>query len=388
MGFNMNNSIIKALAFTGTGLSLSLGAHAATEIKFGGYIKADAIFINEEYGQSGSGVFRDILVPGAIGVDSSKDSSSYLHAHAKESRFYLKTLSELNGKSLTSHIELDFIASGQGNERISNSYSPRLRHAYVQYGNWLAGQTWSTFMNVGALGESLDFAGGGYASARVFVRQPMLRYSNKGLTIALENPEATLTQQDGSRLVGDDSILPDIIVKKSFKTDLGSFSAAAMVREISYDDNNGNDDSAIGGALHLSGKIHLAGKDDLRFSAFAGNALGRYNALNAFNAAQIDANGDVELVNQVGGYVAYRHFWGDSNYRSTFTYGATSGDYDTAALATTAVNKSVQSASINLLYSPVPQLTYGGELIFAQRELENGQQGDQQRLQFSVKYGF
>ncbi len=59
--------------------------------------------------------------------------------------------------------------SGQGDERVSNSYAPRVRHAFFTYNNWLFGQTWMTFFNVGALPENLDFVGP--AESTVFGRQ-------------------------------------------------------------------------------------------------------------------------------------------------------------------------------------------------------------------------
>ena len=66
--------------------------------------------------------------------------------HAKESRFHFDVTRKLdNGKTLKAYVELDFLLSGQGDERISNSFNPRLRQFYFSYGKWLLGQTWSTF---------------------------------------------------------------------------------------------------------------------------------------------------------------------------------------------------------------------------------------------------
>ena len=52
--------------------------------------------------------------------------------------------SRTNGTELGSFIEGDFY--GGGNQSFSNSTSFRLRHAYITYGNWGFGQTWSNFM--------------------------------------------------------------------------------------------------------------------------------------------------------------------------------------------------------------------------------------------------
>ena len=52
------------------------------------------------------------------------------------------------------------------------------------------------------------------------------------------------------------------------------------------------------------------------------------------------------------------------------------------------VNKSAFSASVNLLYQPVPSLLMGGEIMYGYRELENEVNGDFTRFQLSAKYIF
>jgi hypothetical protein len=42
----------------------------------------------------------------------------------------------------------------------------------------------------------------------------------------------------------------------------------------------------------------------------------------------------------------------------------------------------------NLFYSPLPKLDIGAEFRYAQRELENGTDGDLNRLQLTTKYSF
>ena len=119
---------------------------------FGGYIKTDMIY--SDYGSgSSSGAGRDFYIPGTIPVGpEGAQGESYLDLHAKESRINFKTNHILdNGAKLGAFIEMDFLLSGQGDERVSNSFAPRLRHAFLTYNKWLFGQTWMTFFNVGAL---------------------------------------------------------------------------------------------------------------------------------------------------------------------------------------------------------------------------------------------
>jgi hypothetical protein len=52
------------------------------------------------------------------------------------------------------------------------------------------------------------------------------------------------------------------------------------------------------------------------------------------------------------------------------------------------ITKGAQSAHLNLIYTPLPKLDLGAELIWGQRELENGDRGELNRLQTHVKYNF
>ena len=52
------------------------------------------------------------------------------------------------------------------------------------------------------------------------------------------------------------------------------------------------------------------------------------------------------------------------------------------------VTKNVGSIRGNLIYSPVPKILFGIELMFANREIETGADGDLTRLQFSAKYAY
>jgi hypothetical protein len=56
----------------------------------------------------------------------------------------------------------------------SNATTPRMRHAYAQYKNFLIGQTFSNFQDPDAGPDQLDFQG---PNAQVSLRNPQFRYS-------------------------------------------------------------------------------------------------------------------------------------------------------------------------------------------------------------------
>lgn len=366
-----------------------------TNIQIGGYVKLDSIFSDYSDGSAATaGLGEDFLVPSTIPVGGDSGDIHY-NAHAKSTRLFFKSSTEAGAGSVDTHIEIDAMAGNQGDERISNSYAQRLRHAYV---NWnidgdrslLAGQAWSTFFNVGALPEGLDFVG---PVGTIFERQPQIRYT-QGLgsgkvQFAAENPATTL--YNGSENPYDDNSRPDLILRYDNRIGELDYSVASMSRELAYDRADGGNESEQGYAISLSGKWQL-GRDDLRFMYSYGNALGRYLGLNSYRGGIIDpVSGDIELIDQHGGFVALRHFWSDQ-WRSNLVLSATAADNpETVADMTPS---SYRSLHLNLMYSPVPKMTLGGEYILASKELENvsgllaDDEGELQRMQFSVQYVF
>jgi len=357
--------------------------------KFGGYIKMDAMFSDYDSG-SVTGVGREFYIPATVPVGP-KDANgeSYLDFQAKESRINFRSDHVLdNGDKLGTFFEFDFMLSSQGDERISNSYAPRVRHAFFTYNKWLFGQTWMTFFNVGALPENLDFVGP--AESTIFGRQAMIRYTNGPWQIAFENPETTVTPYGGGgRIVADDNKVPDTVLRYNLTGDWGAFTAAGMVRQLRYEGPSGGmdiNDATTSFAVSLSGKFAFANKDDFRWMATWGDGIGRYIGLNTSNGAVIDENGDLKSIEQIGVFGSYRHLWNDK-WRSNLTYGYLSIDNDTDLTGTSATKKA-SSWHVNVIYSPVPKLDLGLEFLYADRKIENGNDGNLSRFIFSAKYAF
>jgi len=372
--------------------SLSHVAHASTldktDVSFSGYIKADAIASQYSDGTLGAGnLGRDFYVPSLTPVGGAEENTQF-DAHIRQSRFRFTTNTALDsGDKLTGVLEFDFQTTVDGNERVSNSYTPRVRHAFIQYNNWLIGQTWSTFQDTSALPETLDFVG--VTDGTIFIRQTMVRYSANGFAISLENPESTITPfGGGGRIVGDDNSMPDLAASYTMKQDWGYLKVAGLMRELSYVNKQSGadiDTSTNSYGINVSGKIML-GQDDIRFMFNSGKGLGRYSALNAVNGAVLDSNNELQTIDSTGISLAYRHQWNEQ-WRSNVTYSALDVDNDVSLTGASATQKT-SSMRINLLYSPSKELTFGGEYTSATRELENGQQGDMDRLQFSAMYSF
>lgn len=373
-----------------------------TTFSYGGYIKLDTIFSNYSEGKPSKSL-EDFMIPSAIPVESGQDSWQSLNMHAKESRFNFGTVTNTDIGTIKSFFELDFMLPSGGDERVSSSFNPRLRHAFVRWqfsekSYFLAGQTWSAFMNVGALPDQLDFVG---PVATIFERQPMLQWGFGGFKISLENPYTRLNAYDGvtgekddNTVKSDSETIPDIILRYDGKAGGLAWSVAGIGRQLSYDYSGAanpefDDDNSFGYGLNFAFVWKVLTRDDIRFSISGGDALGRYMGLNSFNDGYIDDDGKIKGIKQVGGFLAYRHFWND-RWRSSFSLSASQADNPDTDDAPDADNwaKAYRSAHANLNYMPYPTLQIGGELIYGYKELEDGRDGNLKRFQFSVKYAF
>lgn len=350
-------------------------------LSIGGYVKLDGIYSRYSDGGIGAGsAARDFYIPGTIPVGGESEGGAF-DFHIKETRINVKTKRKIDDKEVTAFVEMDFMLAPSGDERISNSYQPRVRHAFFSYDKWLFGQTWSTFQNVGALAENLDFVGP--AEGTVFARQAMARYTHNQWQFAVENSETTVSTAAG-RVVTDDAAVPDLVARYTFDLSSSQVVIAAVARQLTYKDQATDvDETETGFGISASAKFKF-GRNDLRMMITSGEGLGRYLGLNTANDAEL-VNGQLEAISSSAGFISYRHLWSDQ-WRSNFTYSAFSADYD-APLSQTST-KSTNSVHVNLLYSPTQRITLGGEVIRASRKLVSGDSGNMNRLQFSAKYAF
>jgi hypothetical protein len=358
-----------------------------TRVTYNGYVKLDAVSQRTSGGQlPGNSILRDFLFPSAIPVGG-QASGFDTDFSARQTRFLFKTETDVgDGHKLSGLIELDFNVTEGGNERVSNSFVPRIRNALINFDNWTFGQGWSTFQNVGALPDSLDFIG--VTPGTVFDRQPLIRYTKGGLQIAVEQPETVITAQNGSQVVSGDDQLPDVVGRYNWSGDWGNFTAAAIMRQlhVSTDDLMGVDDTAWGYGLSLSGKLKVGERDDFRFMATAGDGLGRYIGVNIVNDAAIKMDGTLDPIFTYSGFAAYRHVWSD-RLRSNVAGAYFKAD-NPVQLTTRQVTDESWNAFANLIWNPVGPLNIGVELMYAERILEDGRSGNLQRVQFSTQYNF
>ena len=346
------------------------------DFSIGGFAKLSAIYSDTDSGKIDNVLGRNIYLPSATPVGNGQDHQ-VLDLTARESRINFKAKTEKDGHKIGMTLEIDFLGTSDGNEVVSNSYAPRLRHFFFTFDNHLFGQTWSTFQDVGALAESVDFLPA--PEGIVFIRQAQYRYTAGDLQIGLENPENWI-EGNSDRDVG---VMPDITANYKMKGDWGHMRINGLLRQLVVDEGT-IDETATGYGIGLSGKIKVGSTDDIRFSATYGDGMGRYTGLGLVKDGVL-INGNIETVSNIAANAAYRHVW---NGKSSSNIIYSLSDIDNPDGSPGTLNKSASSLTVNYLYRPIKNVTYGIMLMVADRELENGDDGKMNRVQASAKYAF
>jgi len=338
----------------------------ATKVTLGGYAKVDIRHVN------GDIAYQDYWLanfPGGTPTDT-----SHTGFNVKESRVNLK----VQHGDVAGFVEMDFYGGG-GNEVVSNSSTPRLRHFFITYKNWLVGQNWTTFMPLHALPESLDF--GGPHVGEVFIRQTQVRYTHGNWQFAIENPETNGDGDTGAPLSGvgvsgneadKDESIPDFVTTYTHKADWGILSAGALVRKV---DQGGIDEVAVAG--NIAGQISTFDKDNLRFQVTFGEP-GRYAAAALTGDIVENSSGETVVESTIAYTVAYQHYW-NNTLRSTAFYGGAETDE---------LSRKRAHWGVNLMTNITKQLITGIEVGNYSISDAGMEDIDSNYLQLSAKFSF
>jgi len=333
-------------------------------VKIGGYVKFDLI---HDFNPINSPDFFDVT---KIPTDDSKGEST--HMHAKETRLFLDFRSPSKVGELRAYVEGDFYGT---------SGAFRLRHGYVEIaGKWLAGQTWTNFMDESMIPPTLDFEKPG---AYAFARHGLLRYKistskESYLALAVEEPSATAQIPSGKT----ESPLPDFTARYRITKPWGHLQLSAFAGMLRYrpvtDDTQ--DVTLYGG--NISGQFNFLEKDKLSFQVVYGPGIARYRG--GISAA-VDDDGQFESLTGVGYTVTYLHTWSPS-FTSLAVYNY--GEDDNISGQPFSSISNVSYVAVNLLWHFAENAFAGVEYLYGTREDIDTNSGDANRLQFSVRYAF
>lgn len=280
-------------------------------------------------------------------------------------------------------------------QQATNSYNLRLRHAYLQMGPWLFGQTWSTFMDIDNTPETVDFNGpiGG-----TFIRQPMIRYTyatpqTGNFTAAIENSVSYVLDNTGSVTTAGFSKSPDLVLRWDKPFTWGSLSLRGVSHEHRINNGAGASQNKRGTGLAVSGQIKTVGDDFISWIVTGGTGIGRY--FNYVEGAGYDAGTNtIHMEKAMGVVLGYQAKFSDT-FRMNFVYGMqrnSDNGYTDWARANGlgsgqfGVNRKVSQLHIGGFWNPIKPVDIGLEYIWGKRETLAGERGSMSRINFLARY--
>lgn len=306
------------------------------------------------------------------------------------STFQSKKLGEI-----LSYIETDFFGGGG---------DLRLRHAYIRFGNFRIGQTWSGFTDEEAWPNITDFDG---PSTGAWVRSAQVAYwwrvaKNQDWMFSIETP-----LQDYSRYLPYDKdttvttanqSVPDFVSHYEIRWGDGNghIQLAGVARSLEYKTDLDGIGHVLAGGFSLSGSQKLFKEDKLIYQMAYGHGIARY--LVSFGGGGWDAvpdpdNGTIIPVPIYGGYLGFQHFWNKKNIAlkrnvlsSTFVYGVVDLENPLNNPGKTLLTGFYASA--NLYWNVVGPLNFATEAIYGYRTDEIQRDGDDLRIMFVMEYNF
>lgn len=341
-----------------------------TSVRIYGYAEAHAI--HDVGKKAPDDLFTNLMfqpTPSEADADPSLAQKGKTSFTAQTSRFGFETSTPTQHGTFNTKIEADFYSYGEGNRN-----RLRLRHAYGEYAGFLVGQTWSTFMDVDDLPETVDFNG---PIGSPFSRRTMVRYTwgdakaGYKVAFAAEDPH----DQFGGGSSGER--IPQLVGRFDKTFDWGAINLRGLFHEKrSFAETKRGYGYGIGGSYKLSDKDTLLGQ-----FAFV---KGDFDQMYGSNGYSIDATtGAITMDRNKGFVLGYARVFNEQ-LRGNLAVG-----YNRASLATDNVaNKRLTQVHAGVIYSPFKNVELGAEAIYGLRETFNDEKGKMGRIDLMGRYSF
>jgi hypothetical protein len=387
-----------AFALATGALTTQVGAKPS--ITLYGAAQLDYIYDVHRVDPAWEDALRPSKIPTAEGLFGSNGQSLF---SVKQSRLGVKGdipvgrgLSDINFK-----FEFDMFGVGAD----AGKTTIRLRHAYAEWGELLAGQTNSVFMDGDTFPNVIDYWG---PTGMVYLRNPQIRWTpyrtdRSDFAIALEKPGndidigniRVLAPELGNNIQNDEK-WPDLTAHYHIRSDWGHVQLAGILREVAYDTANTLDNkpkgSRLGWGINASGHANIFDHDKLIGSIVYGEGIASYMNDGGTDLAPkiVTSAGAPPRIGPTAlpllGVMAYlEHHW-DDQWTTSGGYSMTK--VDNSSLQSANAYKRGEYASINLLYTPIKSVLIGAEFMWGKRVDFNGASGNDPRIQLSAKYDF
>lgn len=365
-----------------------------------GFLQLDAIQDFKRVNPNWDATLRPSRIPTSEGAFGSNGQSVF---SVRQSRLGVKATGTLEGKPYEAKFEFDLFGTGADEGQTTF----RVRHMYASWGPFLAGQTNTLWMDGDALPNVIDYWG---PNGAVFVRTPQIRWTflkddHWMAAVALEHPSDDI---DPGRLrIFDEDIasniqaneeLPDLTAAVRYGGDWGHVRLGGILRKIGYDtkgtvDNEPNGEE-VGWGVNATTAIKIS-PATLKLGVVYGKGIATY-----MNDGGMDLAPAVDTIVQPGNIIlvpkakaiplfgmhAYVDFDWSKQWTSSIGYSFDKVD-NTNFQDPTAFHKG-QYASVNLLWHPNDRMFTGAEFLWGKRTDNDGNSGDDLRLQYSFNWNF
>ena len=312
-----------------------------------------------------------------VALEGVNENSDRFKTTPSATRLGLDFKTTVSDETVSGKVEVDFLGG-------ANLDNLRIRHAYLNYGNWLLGQTWSNFAVPDYMPETIDalaFVGGAVK------RTPQARYqfdvqpSTKVFVALEDSKDASIKQR-----------LPALTARlnHSFADNAGVVSVRGMLHEkkITHDDT-----IAWGTGIGL--KYTLTPETTLKADYY--HVKGDSSFVSWTNDGIVEKAGRIAAENEFDSITVGLTQQLSPKLRTTLGYGYMKADldqdYKNAVIDATAVNKELWQAWANVFYSPTKPISLGLEYVYGEREAlgkaSNGSNtGEDNRINAVAIYNF
>jgi hypothetical protein len=353
----------QSINIPGTSLSMAIG----------GFVQAEVIADRDDVRTP------DLFLLSTFGSEAASEN---VFVSARSSRINIDVRNSKKDRPIRIFMEADFRGE-TGNELLTNAYNLRLRHAFAQWGDFYAGQWWSSFVDVESFPEHIDVV---TPAGRPAVRQSGVRYApwlndSWRMSIAIENPENDIARFDElETLVFDEK--PDLHAFVHYRHSSGHLRLAVLGRDLSATiASKTNNDSGYG--FNFTGRQHVPhakSRHNVTFGLATGSGIGRYftNLAGGGLDAVITGSSRLDTIDAYAAYFAYQHWWSDI-VRSTFSYGRVAVESSQWLPSNSFL--SGYTATANVFITPIAGVSYGFEAVYGYREMQDNNHVDALRLQ-------
>ena len=341
-------------------------------LRFAGYAKTDVMYDTRPAGA------KDLFVTSSIPTGPpvpGEENAFNMHVRQTRLSMELRRPSYLGG-DLRAYFEGDLYGP-------NNTTSPNLRHAYIQAANVLVGRTFTTFMDVDALPDGVDFEG---PNSTIFLLTAQVRYTwplgeRWSLALAAEQPVPEITMPAGATRA---TRFPDVVIRPRYVAPWGHFQLSAVVRDLGYLDAQPGENRTAGFGILAATQVRITRRDNIFAAGIYGQGYSRFivdaGGLN-LDAAP-DANGELQAIPAYGWYASLQHLLG-TKWRAVGTVSSLRLE-PVSTLPATTLRRTFYTA-VSAVHSPRRTVDIGFSVLYGENHTLGGANGYAWRIHSALQ---